>query len=536
VSRGRHLWILAGLTAVAAIVRFSALGHQSYDVDEAVTALRVIHPSLAATMHAVFRGERTPPLYYLLAWLWSRPFGTDEVGLRSLSALLGTVTVPAAYLAARELASRRAGLIAAALVAVNPYLIWYSQEARAYALYVLVSACALYFFARALRDGAPRSLALWALCSALSVCSYYFAVFLIIPEGLWLLYSVRPRRPVIAAVAATAIAGLALVPLAVAQQAGTHADLFTSRPLVARAGQALLDFVASVEPAPLTGSTAADTVQILAGVGAAVVFMLAIVIVARRGQSSERRAAVRVGVVAGASFLLPLGVATAGFDFVEPHKVLIGSVVPLLALGAVALGARQAGRLGLACAAACVLIFVGVVAAVHVNRQMQRPDWRAAAEAITAAGGPRVLVVARNGEAPLAYYLQARDISPEIAPAGMEVPEIETLSRGYAISPPGRGLKLVALRQVAGLFWLQRFRAPGPLAVSATELNGFRILRSGRWPWQNLVFRSSAQARGGPMPITSRTSASVSAAIARAFSAPAARVASRAASSARSSP
>jgi mannosyltransferase len=535
VSRGRHLWILAAITTVAAIVRFSALGHQSYDVDEAVTALRVIHPSLAATMHAVFRGERTPPLYYLLAWLWSRLFGTGEVGLRSLSALLGTLTVPAAYLAARELASRRAGLVAAAFVAANPCLIWYSQEARAYALYVLASAWALYFFARALRDGTSRSLTLWALASVLSLCSYYFAVFLIIPEGLWLLYSARPRRPAIAAGAATAIAGVALVPLAVAQQGHAHPDFFTSRSLIARAGQALLDFVASIQPPPLTGSTAVVALQVLAGVSAVAVFIVAIVIVARRGQPRERRAAVRVGVVATASFLLPLLVAAAGFDFVEPRKVLIGSLVPLLVLGAVGLGAHKAGRLGLALATAGVVIFAAVVGGVHASGQMQRPDWRGAAQAIGAARAG-VLVVTNDGPAPLAYYLHATGFRPDMAPTGMEVPEIETLSRGYAASPPGRGFQLVQLRHVAGPFWLRLFRAPWPLAISPKKLSGYRILHRGRWPLPDVARRSSAQARAGPMPIASRTSASVSAAIARALSAPAARVASRAASSPRSSP
>src|SRR5207248_8099138 len=106
-GRARECWVLAGITAVAAIVRSSTLGHQSYDHDEAVTALRVIDPSLSGTMHGVVATERSPPLYYLLAWLWSKLFGTGEVGLRSLSALFGTLTVPAAYLAARELASRR---------------------------------------------------------------------------------------------------------------------------------------------------------------------------------------------------------------------------------------------------------------------------------------------------------------------------------------------------------------------------------------------------------------------------------------------
>src|SRR5919204_4501936 len=148
----RQAWLLVGIIAAAAAVRFATLGHQSYDHDGAVTAGRVLHAGLGKTLDLVNNSERSPPLYYVLAWLWSKLFGTGEVGLRSLSALFGTLTVPAAYLAARELASRRAGTIAAGLVAVNPYLIWYSQEARSYALFALLSAWAFYFFARALRD------------------------------------------------------------------------------------------------------------------------------------------------------------------------------------------------------------------------------------------------------------------------------------------------------------------------------------------------------------------------------------------------
>src|SRR6266540_2717307 len=127
----RWLYALAGITIVGAIVRFATLGVQSYDHDEAVTAARVLHPSLFDTLSVVAHGERSPPLYYILAWGWSRVFGTGEVGLRSLSALIGTLTVPLAYLAAKELINRRTvGLLAAALVALNPYLVWYSQEAR----------------------------------------------------------------------------------------------------------------------------------------------------------------------------------------------------------------------------------------------------------------------------------------------------------------------------------------------------------------------------------------------------------------------
>ena len=110
----RSAWALAFIILIAALIRWLTLGHQSYDHDEAVTAARVLQPSLAGTWDAVRHGERSPPLYYLLAWGWSKVFGTGAVGLRSLSALFGTLAVPLAYRAAVEFARPRAGLIAAA--------------------------------------------------------------------------------------------------------------------------------------------------------------------------------------------------------------------------------------------------------------------------------------------------------------------------------------------------------------------------------------------------------------------------------------
>ena len=114
-------------------------------------------------LREVRASESNPPLYYVLAWAWSKLFGTGAVGLRSLSALFGAATIPIAYLIGRELLSRRAGLIAAALVALNPMLIWYSQEARSYALLVFLCSASLLFFLRVRRSGDPWDLLLWSL-------------------------------------------------------------------------------------------------------------------------------------------------------------------------------------------------------------------------------------------------------------------------------------------------------------------------------------------------------------------------------------
>ena len=85
------------------------------------------------------------------AWAWGGVFGLGEAGVRSLSLIAGAATVPVAYLAGRELSGVRAGLVAAALVAVSPFLVFYSQEARAYALLTLLGALSFWLFARALR-------------------------------------------------------------------------------------------------------------------------------------------------------------------------------------------------------------------------------------------------------------------------------------------------------------------------------------------------------------------------------------------------
>ena len=62
----------AGIVVVGAALRFSTLDLQSYRYDEAVTVGRVLHANFSTTLSEVSHSESTPPLYYLLAWAWSK--------------------------------------------------------------------------------------------------------------------------------------------------------------------------------------------------------------------------------------------------------------------------------------------------------------------------------------------------------------------------------------------------------------------------------------------------------------------------------
>jgi mannosyltransferase len=395
------LWILAGLTALGVAVRFASLGLQSYHHDEVITAMRVIPGSFGDMLHRVKTSESNPPLYYVLAWGWAKAFGTGEFGLRSLSALFGVATIPVGYLIGRRLASRRAGLILAGLIAVNPMLIWYSQEARSYALLVFFCAVSLFFFARALDTRAGRDLAFWALASALALCSHYFAVFAVGIEAAWLLVALRGHlRLVLPALAAVAASGLALLPLANSQTNPTHIGWIENSPLGERLWETAVSFLIGE-----TGHVIAEAPRERYALIPIVFVVLPLGLLAWRGERRERRGAVIMLVLGLGVAALTAVAALAGKDYVVERN-LLPALVPLLAVVALGFGVAGARRLGLVLAV--VLGAYWLAFDVHVTQtpNLQRPDFRTVTEALGQPKGQRRAIVSWKLAAdPVRYYL-----------------------------------------------------------------------------------------------------------------------------------
>src|SRR5947209_9416441 len=291
------------LTLLATVLRFYRLGHQGFWFDEANTAL-LVHLSPGKMLGLIPQSESTPPLYYCLAWVWARIFGYDEVGLRSLSAVAGILVVPVAYGAAARLVSVRAGVIAAALAAFNPLLIWYSQEARSYQLLVLFSGLSLLGFALLLDRPAPRVAAAWAIASALALATHYYAILVVVPEAVWLLVAHRRRRPVRAAIALVALCGVALIPLALSQNGTGHASWIHHASLARRLKQIGPQFVIGF------GSPAYSVLEPLA----VALSVFALVLLVLRSGRAERRAGLLALAFALAGLILNLLLVAAGVD------------------------------------------------------------------------------------------------------------------------------------------------------------------------------------------------------------------------------
>lgn len=395
------LWWLGGITALGLAVRFASLGVQGYHHDEVITAARVIPGSFIHMLHEVRVSESNPPLYYVLAWGWAKLFGTGEVGLRSLSALFGAATVPVAYLIGRELASRRAGLIAAAIVAVNPMLIWYSQEARSYVLLVFFGALSLLFFVRALRRrGEAPDLALWALASALALGSHYFAAFAIAIEAVWLLVALPGRRrAALVAVGGVAAAGLALLPLILAQVNPAHIGWISNTPFSIRFYESGVSFLTGE-----TGSVIAEPPRDGYALIPAVLIGAALLLVALRGSRRERHGAA-LGIVIGLGVvLLAVVAALLGKDYVVSRN-LLPALVPLGLAASIGFAASGARRAGLVLALALCVYWLAFDIRVTQTPNLQRLDFRTVSEDIGPARGPRAIVTWSLAAASIKFYL-----------------------------------------------------------------------------------------------------------------------------------
>ena len=165
------------LFLVGLVLRLFRIGKQSFWFDEAYTVLIAKMP-LQDELQALLADGVHPPLHYLLAKVLL-VFGDNEIVMRLPSALLGALAVPLVYQLGKRYIGETAGLLSAALLAFNPFHLWYSQEARMYATLTTLAVAVMYLFLRLLEGQRSWTRVGFVLLSALGYCTHYF--FLVLP-------------------------------------------------------------------------------------------------------------------------------------------------------------------------------------------------------------------------------------------------------------------------------------------------------------------------------------------------------------------
>ena len=193
--------IAAALTALGFAIRLRAAG-ESVFADELATYWIVSAHDLRGVLSIVHTdAEITPPLSFVLSWLTTRINLTPEL-LRAPALLAGTAAIPVTYLLGLRTVGRGTALVATALTAFAPFMIYYSAEARGYGIAILLVMLSTLAMLAALDSGRTRWWVAYAACTCAAVYTHYTTVFPLAAQLAWLLWS-QPgaRRPALVATA-----------------------------------------------------------------------------------------------------------------------------------------------------------------------------------------------------------------------------------------------------------------------------------------------------------------------------------------------
>jgi uncharacterized membrane protein len=216
--RTSRRWLFLALIGVALFFRFYALDRKVYWGDEVLTSLTVAGRTFgevrqelplnsvitAADLRRQQRLDESkgvsdvvsslatdfpehPPLYFVLARLWSGVFGDSVSSLRALSAVFGVLVLPCVFWLSRELfASDRAAWVAVSLVAVSPFHVLYAQEARQYSLLAVVILCSSAALLRAERRQARLDWPVYAASVAAGFYTHPLFALVVLAHGLYI--------------------------------------------------------------------------------------------------------------------------------------------------------------------------------------------------------------------------------------------------------------------------------------------------------------------------------------------------------------
>ncbi len=473
LARGHNSGVaLALILIIAAALRFATLGTQSLWTDEGNT-VAWLHGSFGHMLSNVANSESSPPLYFCLAWLWAKIFGDWIVALRALSAVLGCVTIGVAYCGARRFWGLRVAAVLGLLMATSATLIWYSQEARQYALLLLLCTLSLILWARVVVLGEDRPVVWWALVSGLALATHYFAAVIVAPEAGVLLFRARRTRSAVAAAATLTAFVAAIVPYALYQRSTTNISW------IAATGS-LVSRLKATEGLLLVNGGAGVAHSWWLG---RLFVLAALVLVVWRGSSGERRTVAAALALAAAAVILAVLVALAGFDYVLPRH-LLPVELPLLAATAVALGSASVGRIGLVVAVAGAVLGIAVTLSVNANLEYQREDVRDTARLLGPPSADRLVILQRpddylleNAGLPaFQYYAPSLRLMPRHAASAEEVVVIDEnvapmdgRATVLRLTHLGFRLRHVEARQA---FLIYELVAPHPVLLTRRALSG----------------------------------------------------------------
>lgn len=193
IKNNKEYFILAVIIILGFLLRIYKISSPSLWHDELMTFYR-LQGSFSDTLSTLLISP-FPPLYYILMKFWTNLFGFSEFSLRFPSLIFSTITILYVYLLVKKLFNRNTALISSFILAISPYAINYSQEAKMYSLIWFLSLASFYYFLEFIEKPNKKNIILYTIFTALMIYTLYFGFLILITQLIcFLLYP--KNRPV----------------------------------------------------------------------------------------------------------------------------------------------------------------------------------------------------------------------------------------------------------------------------------------------------------------------------------------------------
>lgn len=169
-------YFLILILLIGTLLRTYNLSSESISFDEIIPIRITKHPN---------SDYANPPFYYLFLNYWIELFGNSEFVIRLPSVIFGALSILLLYYLANLLFNKRIALLSALILAINPFHIFYSQEARMYSLFALFSLLSLFYFFKVLKEKKRINWFFYITFNLLNLYTHYFAVFVLLVETLY---------------------------------------------------------------------------------------------------------------------------------------------------------------------------------------------------------------------------------------------------------------------------------------------------------------------------------------------------------------
>ncbi|NLP10497.1 phospholipid carrier-dependent glycosyltransferase [bacterium] len=194
MRRTFSLIVLGFLLLVAAGLRIYHLDYKSLSIDETIGTYYAMEPVPRIFIMTI--NDVHPPLFYLIHHFWIRVFGQTESALRSISILFALASLIVLYKVTQRLFSSSAALFSVLLLAISPWHIWVSQNARSNSMLLFLVLLSTYCFIRLLQTPAKRWFIFYGIVTLAALLTHYFAFMIWISQSIFVAgMSATLRKP-----------------------------------------------------------------------------------------------------------------------------------------------------------------------------------------------------------------------------------------------------------------------------------------------------------------------------------------------------